>query len=60
MEDSFPIVVEPDVWCVNIVIDCEDGLVCAKCKHPFNTYEPFSVLHLLWLVKYHLKEFHNG
>ena len=56
--EDFPIVVEPDVWGMHLYVG--DGITCNKCDEPLSLAVDFSVLHLLWLVKRHLKEAHNG
>jgi len=60
MEEDFPVVVEPEVWGMHFHVSDGCHIICNKCDEPLPLAVDFSVLHLLWLVKRHLKEAHNG
>lgn len=56
MDEAFPVVVEPEVWGVHLWLDEDENLCCGNCKESIGWQGDSSVLHLLYLVKKHMKE----
>lgn len=59
MEDSFPIVVAPEIWGLHISIDDNGEVICGACAYALLREIDCSVLHLLYTVQQHVKEAHN-
>jgi len=59
VDEAFPVVVEPEVLSQHFMLDDEYDLRvlrCSRCNDYIVLHDEFSIIHLLYMVKKHLKE----
>jgi len=60
MDEDFDMVIPASVWVLHVFTDEDGALCCDRCKESILGVVDWSIMHLLWNVKRHLKEKHNG